>query len=217
MGLDQLRDLTSETQQRIQKLRPFTSLADFLTRVYPRTAEAHNLIMVGALEGLGSIPNLLNELEFGTWKRGQMPLFGVGADPVSDWSIQEKAAAQETLLGVNLVAHPLDLVAELARKLGAISTLEAASRRNSDLSVVGMRQTWRRAQTSSGNYLYFMDLADFEGTLRVVIPDDVYMRHRAELAARMPLLVEGKLEQDRESPEPLLKATRIKRLQPENV
>ena len=213
MGLDQLRDLTYETQQRIQKLRPFTSLADFLTRVYPRTAEAHNLIMVGALDGLGSIPNLLNELETGTWKRGQMPLFDVGADPVSDWSIQEKAAAQESLLGVNLVAHPLDLVAELARQMGAISTLEAASKWEGNLRVVGMRQTWRKAQTSSGSYLYFMDLADFEGTLRVVIPDDVYTRHRAELAARMPLLVEGRLEQDRESPEPLLKAAKIKRLQ----
>lgn len=209
MGLDQLRDLTYETQQRIQKMRPFSSLADFLTRVYPRAAEAHNLIMVGALDGLGSIPNLLNELETGTWKRGQMPLFGVGADPVGDWSLKEKAAAQETLLGVNLVAHPLDQVAERVKSLSAISTLEAASRWDEDLRVAGMRQTWRRAKTSSGSYLYFTDLADFEGTLRVVIPDDVYTRYRAELAGKAPILVEGRLEAGRDSPEPLLKAKKI--------
>lgn len=213
MGLDQLRDLTTETQQRIQRLRPFTSLADFLTRVYPRNAETRNLIMVGAMDGLGSIPNLLNELESGTWKLGQMPLFGVGADPVGDWSQEEKAAAQEALLGVNLVAHPLDLAAEQIRTAGAISTVEAAGRFDQDLRVAGMRQTWRRAQTSSGATLYFMDLADFEGTLRVVIPDDVYIRHRAEMTGKAALLVEGRLELGSESPEPLLRANRITRLQ----
>ncbi len=212
MGLDQLRDLTIDTQQRIQKQRPFASSADFLTRVYPRQAEAHNLIIVGALEGLGSIPTLLNELESGTWKRGQMPLFDTGSDPVNDWSLKEKGEAQETLLGVNLIAHPLDVVAEQAAQLGAVSTLEAASRWDQDLRVVGLRQTWRRAQTSSGSYLYFMDLADFEGTLRVVIPDEIYRRHRAEFADKVPVLIEGRLESGREYPEPLLKATKIKAL-----
>lgn len=208
MGLDQVRDLTMETQQRIQRFRPFSSLADFLTRAYPRAAEAHNLIMVGGLEGLGSIPNLLNELETGAWKRGQMPLFEAAADPVQDWSLEEKAAAQEALLGVNLAAHPLDLAAEQLRSAGAISTLEAAGRIDQDVRVAGMRQTWRRVQVSSGT-LYFMDLADFEGTLRVVIPDDVYRRCRAALNGNAPLLVEGRLESGSESPEPLLKATKI--------
>jgi len=214
MGLDQLRDLTIDTQQRIQRQRPFNSLADFLTRAYPRAAETHNLIIVGALEGLGIIPNLLNELESGTWKRGQMPLFDTGIDPVGDWSLKEKGEAQETLLGVNLVAHPLDVVAEQAAQLGAISTLDAASRWDQDLRVVGLRQTWRRAQTSSGNYLYFMDLADFEGTLRVVIPDEIYRRHRAEFSDKVPILIEGRLEAGGESAEPLLKAAKIKALSP---
>ena len=212
MGLSQLRDLTNETQQKILRLRPFTSLADFLTRVFPRSGEARNLIMAGALEGLGSIPNLLNELESGTWKRGQMPLFGTEVDPVADWSEEEKAKAQEALLGVSLVAHPLDLFAEQIRAAQAISTVEAANRFEQDLRVAGMRQTWRRIQTSAGAYLYFMDLADFEGTLRVVIPDEVYQRDRGELAGRAPLLVHGRLELGRESPEPLLRASRIVRL-----
>lgn len=100
MGLDQVRDLTHDTQSRIMNLRPFTSLADFLTRAFPRKGEARNLIMVGALEGLGVIPQLLDEFETGTWQRGQMPLFGVGADPVEDWSQREKEDAQKALLNV---------------------------------------------------------------------------------------------------------------------
>jgi DNA-directed DNA polymerase III PolC len=212
MGLDQLHDLTHETQERIMRLRPFESLADLLTRAFPRKGEARNLIEVGGLEGLGSIPNLLDELESGTWKRGQMPLFGADNDPVADWTVELKAATQERLLGVSLVAHPLDVFAEEIKAARAITTVEAANRFNQELRVAGMRQTWRRVETSAGNYLYFMDLADLEGTMRVVIPDEVYLRHRGDLAGKSPLIIEGRLELGRDSVEPILKASRIERL-----
>ncbi|MGH2581898.1 MAG: hypothetical protein ACRDFQ_03275, partial [Anaerolineales bacterium] len=105
MGLDQVRDLTLETQRNIIKQKPFNSLAEFLTRTFPRKGEARNLIEVGALEGLGTIPNLLEELDSGTWKRGQMPLFQGNNDPARDWSQPEKAAAQKRLLGVDLISN----------------------------------------------------------------------------------------------------------------
>jgi DNA polymerase III alpha subunit len=99
------------------------------------------------------------------------------------------------------------------RLAGVISTAEAATRFDTDLRLAGMRQTWRRVQTSAGAYLYFMDLADFEGTMRVMIPEDVYMRWRSNLAGRQPLLIEGRLEVGRESPEPVLRASKIERLE----
>jgi DNA polymerase-3 subunit alpha len=74
-GLDQVHDLTQKAQQQIQQERPFTSLADLMTRAQPRKAEAHNLIVAEALDGLGSVPDLLKDLKEGTWKRGQMQLF----------------------------------------------------------------------------------------------------------------------------------------------
>ncbi len=212
MGMDQLHDLTHETQMRIMGTRPFDSLADLLTRAYPRKGEARNLIEVGALDGLGSIPNLLDELESGTWKRGQMPLFSADKDPVDDWSQELKAAAQERLLGVSLIAHPLDVFAEQIKAAHAVSTVEAANRFDEELRVAGMRQTWRRVETSAGTYLYFMDLADFEGTMRVVIADEIYLRHRGELAGKSALLIEGRLELARDSVEPILRASRIERL-----
>jgi DNA polymerase III alpha subunit len=212
MGMDQLRDLTRETQQRIMRLRPFASLADLLTRVFPRKGEARNLIEVGALEGFGTIPDLLNQLENGTWKRGQIPLFQAEQVQNEDWTDQMKAEAQERLLGVSLVAHPLDVYAASIRASGALSTVEAATRLNEDVSVAGMRQTWRRVETSKGGYVYFTDLADFEGTLRVVIPDEVYRVARSILAEKVPMLVKGKLELARDSVEPVLRASRIQSL-----
>lgn len=212
MGLDQLRDLTRDTQKRIMRLRPFDTLADFLTRAYPRKGEARNLIEAGALQGLGTIPTLLTELETGTWRRGQLPLFSTDVDPQDDWPDARKSAAQERLLGVSLVAHPLDTYAEQIAASGVLSTLEAAATLNRKVRVAGMRQTWRRTQTAAGNYLYFMDLGDFEGTIRVLIPEEVYLRDRPALAGKIPLLVEGRVELGRDSVEPMLNASRIQRL-----
>jgi DNA-directed DNA polymerase III PolC len=102
MGLDQLRDLTHETQTNIFAGRPFASLADLATRAHPRKGELRNLVMVGALDGLGNIPSMLQEIESGFWKRDQLPLFSAGFDPVADWSDDEKAQAQELLLGMKV-------------------------------------------------------------------------------------------------------------------
>lgn len=212
MGLDQLRDLTGETQQRIIHLRPFASLADFLTRVDPRRKEARNLIEAGALDGLGSIPTLLAELEQGTWRRGQMPLFDAEVDPVADWPASQKAAAQERLLGVSLVEHPLERYGEAIAAANPVSTVEAAGQVNRTVRVAGMRQTWRRTKTSQGSYLYFTDLGDFEGTLRVVISEEVYQRSRGELAGKIPVLIEGRVELGRDAVEPALHAQRITRV-----
>ncbi len=75
MGLDQVRDLTRNTQKRMIAARPFTSLTDFLVKVDPRPQEVENLIRVGALEGLGEIPALLRQVSKQDWKKGQFPLF----------------------------------------------------------------------------------------------------------------------------------------------
>ena len=75
MGLDQVRDLGARTQQRILQERPFHSLADFLVRVDPRAAEVENLIQIGALQGLGGIPYLLEQFRSQSWKSRQFPLF----------------------------------------------------------------------------------------------------------------------------------------------
>lgn len=212
MGLDQLRDLTRDTQQRIIQLCPFDSLADFLSRVGPRQKEARNLIEVGALDGLGSIPTLLAEFEKGSWKRGQMQLFSAEVDPVADWPTEQKANAQERLLGVSLVEHPLETYAGVMAAAGVISTLEAAGCPGQRVQVAGVRQTWRRTHSSKGGYVYFMDLGDLEGTLRVVIGEEVYVRSRGELTGKLPLLVEGQIELRRDSGEPMLNAHRIQRL-----
>ena len=212
MGLDQVRDLTRRTQEAILRQRPFTSLADFLARANPRQQEAANLIRCSALEGLGTIPDLLRQVESGGWKPGQLSLFDYVDTNLEDWSLSDKVAAQEELLGISVDAHPLELVADRIAGAGAISTLEAAERVGSRVRVAGMRLSGRRSRTGQGEMMAFLTLEDLEGMLDVVVFPEAYRRSRSALSGPGPYLVEGTMVVDPARAEPLLHAERVDRL-----
>ncbi len=209
MGLDQVRDLTGRSIAAIQHQQPFLSFEDFLARVDPRPVEAENLVKVGALDGFGTIPTLLGRLGQKGWQGGQMSLFGPEAAGEPDWSLPQRAAAQEELLGTGVIAHPLELAADRLRTAGALTTVEAAARLGQRVRVAGMRQTWRRSVTTRGEYIYFMALEDLEGMLNVVIYADVYRRSRAEMTTPGPYVIEGQVELDGEQGEPFIRAEKV--------
>lgn len=209
MGLDQVHELTRNTQQRITRERPFHSLNDFLSKVDPRSQEVKYLIQVGALEGLGTIPSLLRQIEKGGWQRGQIALFEMNDTTGGDWTLEEKVQAQEELLGASIVAHPLELMSAKISETGALTTVAAAGRVGQRVRVAGMRQIWRRTSTTRGDYIYFMSLEDLEGMLDVVIFGDVYRRFKSALTDSGPYVIEGMVEFDVTRSEPLLRAEKI--------
>jgi DNA polymerase III alpha subunit len=212
MGLDQVRELTRFTQERIQHLRPFHSFNDFVTRVDPRPVEAENLVKAGALDGFGSIPVLLAQVKSASWRGGQLSLFSLDAAPGEEWSLEERVAAEQAVLGVSVSADPLELYAAQISAAGALTTVEAASRLGQTVRIAGMRQGWRNSQTEAGERLHVMPFGDLEGSMEVVIPPKVYRRYRKETSARNPLVVEGVVELDVETGEPFIRAGRLWRL-----
>jgi DNA polymerase-3 subunit alpha len=209
MGLGQVRELTRQTQQRILRGRPFHSLAEFLARVDPRPLEVENLVRVGALADLGAIPALLAELKATARQPGQLTLFAPNSGAGPDWSLAERVAAQQELLGASVDAHPLELVSGAIDKAGALTTVAAAARLGQVVRVAGMRQSWRRTRTAGGEAIYFMPFEDLEGMLDVVILSDAYRRNRKALQAGGPLVVEGRVELDARQGEPVIRAERI--------
>ncbi len=212
MGLDQVRDLTRQTQRKIIQMRPFKSLSDFLVRVDPRPQEALNLARIGGFAGFGPIPKLLAEIEQG-WRAGQLPLFefnqGGSSHPDEDWSLPELVAAQEAILGVGVSAHRLELAAGQLREAGAISSLEAAGRIGQRVRLAGMKLSWRRTRTTAGQLCYNMGLEDLEGIMDVEISANVYRRTRQSFKERGPFIVEGVVQEDESRVEPFLLAERI--------
>jgi DNA polymerase-3 subunit alpha len=127
----------------------------------------------------------------------------------ADWSLSEKTSAQIRLLGAGVIAHPLELVAGQIASAGAITTLDAASRLGHKVRVAGLRQTWRRVNSESGSFIYYMALEDLEGFLDVIIYPDVYRQSSAALKGPGPYIIEGQVELDKEKGEPFIRAEKI--------
>lgn len=208
MGLDQVKKLTRRTIAKIIHLRPYHSLEDFLGRVDPRPQEADHLARVGAMDGLGTIPNILKRLQSG-WQPGQMSLFTLNDLDGEDWSLEQKMNAQQELLGISLEAHPLELLADRITKLGAISSIEAVERIGQRVTVAGIRQTSRRSRTARGETMLFLTLEDIDGVLDVVLFPDVYNQARPIIKSKAPFLVTGMIERDADQDEPLLRAEKV--------
>jgi DNA polymerase-3 subunit alpha len=216
MGLDQVRDLTGRTIERILHGRPFVSLEDFLARADPRHQEAEDLARVGAFEGLGAIPAVLRRLQSGGWQAGQPSLFEWstfgGMANGEDWTLEQKVAAQEELLGISLDAHPLELAADKISSAGAITTVEAAGRVGQRVTVAGIRQSGHRSRTAKGLLMLFMTLEDLAGMLDVAVFPEVYRQARGFIHSPEPFLVTGVIKTDPGRSEPLLMAEKVMRL-----
>jgi DNA polymerase-3 subunit alpha len=211
MGLDQIKNLTRRTIEKIIRLRPYHSLEDFLSRVDPRPQEAEYLARVGAMEGLGTIPAILKRLQSG-WMAGQMSLFSLDKMAGEDWGLEQKMAAQLELLGASLEAHPLELLTDRIAKSGAITTAEAVEWIGQRVTVAGVRQTSRRSRTARGETMLFLTLEDLSGMLDVIVFPDVYRRTKAIVSSNSPMLITGTVETDSDRDEPFLKAEKVELL-----
>jgi DNA polymerase III alpha subunit len=204
MGLDQVKELTYQTIQRIIQFAPFQSVEDFLTRVDPRTQEADKLTRIGALEGLGTIPSILQRLESGGWQQNQLSLFGWTDSDEVDWSLQQKVDAQLELLGVSLAAHPLELIADRLAGSGAVTTVDAVANISRRVTVAGVHQSSHRTGTARGDML-FLSFEDLQGTLDAILFPEVYRQAKTLISTTKPFLLTGVMEMDTERGEPFLR------------
>jgi DNA-directed DNA polymerase III PolC len=218
MGLDQVKELTKHTLSSIIRLRPFASLIDFVSRVNPRRQELENLVKVGAFEGLGTIPDLLQQIDMPAVRSAQLPLFAGEIPQTSpeiiqtDWSLAEKVAAQEELLGTGVSAHILELLQARIDAVKPLNTVEAAAHAGQRVRVAGMRQSWRRGRTSRGDFIYFLSLEDLDGILDVIIPQQVYQRYRSAFSNPGPYLIEGMMDHNPTTLESVMRAERVENL-----
>ena len=204
IGLDQVKELTHQTIQRVIRFAPFLSVEDFLTRVDPRPQEAESLARVGALEGLGNIPSILRRLQNGGWQQNQMSLFGWTDSSDEDWSLHEKVEAQLELLGVSIAAHPLELIADKLNGTGAVSTVDALARVGRRVTVAGVQQASHRTRTARGDML-FLSVEDLQGTLDAILFPEVYRQLKTAISSTTPFLLTGIMEMDTERGEPFLR------------
>jgi error-prone DNA polymerase len=214
MGLNQVRDLTRRTQAKILHERPYASLEDFLLRVDPRPREAQNLVKAGALNCFGHEEFLLQRLkelgQSGNQLR-QLSLFSLAESAASDepWTIQQRAAAQEAVLGLSVDHHPLELVQAELEATGVISTAAVASHLGQKIRLAGIRQSWRRRRRLGNTSYYELIFEDREGQCIVLLAPSLYRRSRQLLQQPVVLVVAGEIIAPDEVDEPLLLARQV--------
>ncbi len=212
VGLNQVRELTRRTQRRILAGQPFRSLDDFLTRVDPRPQEAENLVRVGALSGLGTIPDLLARIRRGGWRHAQPALPGMGMpEPEGeDWPLPKRLAAQREILGVEVEAHRLMMLPERVRR-ETVPAAEATSRIGEVIRVLGTRQTQQRF-FHHGKSRTIMELEDVSGVVRVSLSRELADRYRREISSGDALRVSGEIGPDPLWVDGVLHASQIERV-----
>lgn len=214
MGLNQVRDLTRRTQNRIIRNRPYQSLTEFLSKVDPRPKEAENLIRAGALRSFGHEAELLQVLPQANQSRvdrRQLPLFAWEASkiPAEPWSLQERSEQQEIILGYSVDHHPLELVAHELAQAGVRSTVAAAAQPGLVVRIAGIRQTWRRRRRFAKTSYYEYIFEDLEGQLTVLVEPGLYRRMRPNLNKPIVLVVEGETVASSDGGEALMIARRL--------
>jgi DNA polymerase-3 subunit alpha len=141
-----------------------------------------------------------------------MSLFASALNESEDWSLVEKMTAQQELLGISLVAHPLETLADRVKAAGAIPILDAVERIGQRITVAGIRQTSRRSRTAKGEMMMFLNMEDQTAALDVVLFPDVYRQARDAISSTAPFLVTGLVELDASQNDPYLRAERVERL-----
>ena len=179
-------------------------------RVDPRPQEAEHLIMVGALSGLGRIPDLLARIHQGGWAYAQLSLLSLDhTTDGSDWDLPQRVEAQLSILGASLDAHPLELVAEEIARLNLATTLEALIRPDENISVAGIKQTTQRFFAHEEKPFYILELEDLDGILPVMMSPEFYRQNHRFISSSDPFVVEGKMALSPTTGESVLSARRL--------
>jgi DNA polymerase-3 subunit alpha len=201
---------------------PFPSLFDFCARVDLRRVNRRvleSLIRCGAFDFLKATRASLWEALNRALERaqrmqrdreaGQESLFGGGdalVEPplpeVSEWTSNERLAAEKEMLGFYVTGHPLT---EYGPILARFATVRAErigeAQRGQKVRAGGILNGLNTTRTRRGKLMARAVLEDLGGALDVVFLPEPFDRHAELLRSEGLLLVEGTLQPESERPE----------------
>jgi DNA polymerase-3 subunit alpha len=223
-GLGAIKNVGATAIESILKARresgPFTSLEDFCSRVDLRLVNRRvieSLIKAGAFDSLGGtraglLAALDQAMEAGQRRQrereeGQGSLFeALGGDEpvakpaatpaVAEWPPEEMLAYEKEVLGFYLSGHPLDQYRDLARRLGAVTAADLASRSvSSRVLLLGQVSAITENSTKSGNRMAFATLELVDGIVALTVFPEPYRTYGAALHQRGPVVVRGRVDE----------------------
>lgn len=218
LGLRHVRSLSQRHLAAILEGRdhgPYRSLPDLSLRVGLARDEIENLVLAGALDGFGpNRPQLLWQLIRVLKRRSSHdhattatlfdedvhtppPVASETLPPLPDYSLAERLAHEEAMLGMTPSAHPMTALRPMIRTGEAAPIARLASRDAADddeVTVAGIVVAARSARTAKGEMMKFISIEDETGIIECVLFPDAYRRFGHVLTSGGPYLVTGPLE-----------------------
>ena len=201
---------------------PFTSLADFCTRVDTRQVNQRvvaSLVKAGALDSLGAprakmlqtLDDTMEQAQRAQRVRaqGQTGLFDLGGEagsaplpdlPGEEFSREELLTMEKEMLGLYISDHPLHqwqpvLAQRVTTQLAHLPDLPDRKQ----VVVGGLVSSVKRTITRSGSAMAFLTLEDLTGSVEVVVFPRVYEQQGFALKRDAVLLLRGKVDIDEQT------------------
>ncbi|MDO8624092.1 MAG: DNA polymerase III subunit alpha [bacterium] len=213
-GLSSIKNFGDGVSDAILKAReahgPYTSLADFLSRVGSKNLNHKSLealIKCGALDSLAERSTLLENIETlltfhrdATAVESQDSLFGTSLGSTPALSLKEakpvslgaKLEWEKELLGIYVSGHPLDAHEAATTKLRAtISVIKSGPRPGLSVVLAVLVLESRNILTKGGEKMAFIKLADKTGEIEAVAFPRLYKEHAALLTPGVCLLIKA--------------------------
>ena len=195
---------------------PFKSFSDFLSRIHDRNLNKKSLealIKAGALDEFGERGQMLGNVEhllaYNKEKSkvpdNQTSLFGGLADsaasqddlrlfPVPAASQAEKLAWEKELLGLYISGHPLDKFrATLEKRDVNIAKVKSELKEGMIAVIGGIIEEAKPIFTKKNDQMMFVRLADFSGTIEVVVFPRVFEEFKKFLITERCVAIRGKI------------------------
>jgi len=207
---------------RVRAARPFRDLADFATRVEPKSlnkAQIEQLAKAGAFDRLepnrarvmAGAETLIRRAQAEAENRnsGQISMFATAAAPeplqlpdTPDWPEFERLGFEADAIGFHLTAHPLDSYAGVLKRLGVIPSnrIEPTGRAGVTRAKLAGAVVGRKERTTrSGTRMAWVMLSDQTGGFEVTFFSEILATSRELLTEGTMLLVTVELRMDGES------------------
>ncbi len=201
IGDDEARALVAEREAR----GPYLDVADLARRAQLSQDGLEALVKSGACDGYGrprrdllwelglvvraqSVPGTAGELK-------QLPLElepTTETPPLRDLTRWERMLADYRHTSLSLGTHPLALLRPHLPEGTLSSTELLAERHGRQVAFAGMTVARQRPSTAKG--IVFMLLEDEHGQVNLIVPSEIYERHRATVRAEPLILARGRYE-----------------------
>lgn len=200
------RDFLADILEERKTNGRFASLDQFLVRLNQRNSKWLKeelivpLISVGAFDEIEpnrqqAIHQLEGKIQNVLYSGGSMELLGMMAlkdQTMPDYTLEEKLALEEELLGVYLSGHPVQQFSKIRQRKNIQDVAEVVS--NQPAHVLLYIKNIREIRTKKGEQMAFFEGNDASGEISVTVFPALYRRIRSNVAINQVLYIEGKVE-----------------------